>query len=329
MGPVGDETDRPVGALLEDVQRQWGHLESTQDGDPCQAFWPPVPAKVPAILATPEGLGRVLGAGQLGRADQPPSRSNAPAPLGCGAIPKSKLEPVEALSCAEQALLQSSGVRVESYVHVVDPGAREPSIQVEAEAIYRAPASVQTRTDLNLRDISQLRSEVIQVEEMRFSRTENYNRVSGRRVVPEGWQRELVNIEDRSRLLDGVGMDYLVRLAAQRSGLVSPDSTRCADDVAVFLEAEDVAGRLHHVVQVRSAVTTPSGDPCVHSARTTTTHWLDSMSFRPWRIVMESVPPDSADTFSGEARQATWTGQTVYSDFDRQFEIEPPVALPQ
>ena len=221
-------------------------------------------------------LRTVIHVKHFGRCDPPPSRSNAQAPLGCGSIPKSKLEPVEALRCAEQALLQSSGVRVESYVHVVDPGARDPSIQVEAEAIYRAPTSVQIRTDLNLREISQLRNEVIQVEEMRFSRTENYNRMSGRRVVPAGWQRELVNIEDRSRLLDGVSMDYLVRLAAQRSGLVSPDSTRCADDVAVFLEAEDVAGRLHHVVEIRSADATPSGDRCIHSARTTTTHWIDS-----------------------------------------------------
>lgn len=279
-------------------------------------------------MATPEGAARVQRTGQAGTVGSSPGQSGSRPPAGCGAIPKPKLKPIEVLRCAELAILESSGVRVESYVHVVDQGARDPRIKVEAEAIYEPPSSVRIRTDLSLRDVSQLRSEVVHVEDERFTRSESYNMVSGRRVVSDGWKREQVDAGDRRRMLDGVSVQYLVRLAFQRTGLVSPDITRCADDVARFLDPEGVGGRLYHVVEIRSADTTESGEPCVNSARTATTHWIDVVDFRPWRIVMESVPPEGAGSFGEEAQQARWSGQTLYRDFDARFQIEPPVASP-
>ena len=76
------------------------------------------------------------------------------------------------------------------------------------------------------------------MEEARYSRSESYNHVSGRRVVTDGWQEEQVSSADRTRLLDTARLEYSTRLAALRSGLDNSESTRCADDVVEILDSD-------------------------------------------------------------------------------------------
>ena len=223
----------------------------------------------------------------------------------------------------------AEGVRVETYIHIIEDGATEPRIRIDTEGIYLAPSSVRTRLELSLRGASQLRSEVIQVEETRYSRSETYNKVSGRRVITDGWQQEVVSTEDRTRLLDTARLEYATRLAALRSGLANPESTRCADNLMEVLELDNVDGQVFHVVQVRSASHAADGQPCEGAARTTTTYWVGSDTFRPWRIVLDSKPPGESGMSPGGSRQVSWLGQTVFSDYDVEFQIDPPAILPK
>ena len=291
---------------------------------PVIASWvPPAAASAPEIIVTPRGLGPVLGAGQSGRISPLDTDGSAKAPAGCDAIPSERIQAEEVLRCADLALVNADSMRVDTYVHVLDAGQSDPRIKVEAEGIYVAPATVRIRLGLALRGASQLRSEVIQAEGVRYSRSESYNKVSGRRVVTDGWLQEIVEAEDHTRLLDTARLEYALRLAALRSGLDNPRSEGCAEDELDMMGSDEVDGRLYHVVRLSSPVETPDGQPCDESPRTSITYWVDSTSFRFWRIVMKSDPgPNSPD------RRVSWLGQTVFSDYGIGFVIEPPQIPP-
>ena len=247
----------------------------------------------------------------------------AAAPTNCDVIPTERPEPEEVLRCTALALVNAASMRVDTYVHALDPGKTDPRVKVQAEGVYIAPATVRTRLGLSLRGASQLRTEVIQVEGIRYSRSETYNKVSGRRVVTDGWLQEVVEAEDRTRLLDTARLEYALRLAAQRSGLDNPRATGCAEDILEMREPDEVEGRMYYVVSLSSPVITPDGQHCDDSPRTTVTYRVSSNSFRFWRIAMESSPGPGAPQ-----RTVSWVRQTVFSDFGTDFVIEAPKVLP-
>ena len=188
-------------------------------------------------------------------------------------------------------------------------------MSVEIEGVYTAPDRLQVKMLLTLWGASQHRSDVIQIGELRYVRSQNYNQVSGQRVVTAGWQEERVSGPEGDQILGTVGLDYATRFVADQGGIEPPDVRRCGESTIRFLQPDAADNRTHLVVRVQSSEVAADGVPCRDGVLMTTTHWIVRVSFRPWRELPDAAPLEGL---------LYWRGQTVYSDYDGQFDIEAP-----
>ena len=283
----------------------------------------PVSTDVPAAMATPSGFGRIQvhpkGLGVEGGAREDLDGG----PEACVAVPVEKLRPTEVLRCAERALLEASGVRIETYAHVANEEDGQPRVSVETEGVYASPDRMKAKLLLTLWGDSQHRSDLIQIADVRYLRSQNYNQVSGERVVTAGWSEEMVDGADRRSILGIVGLDYATRFVADRGGLDAPEDRRCGDSTIRLVEPDTADDRTHLMVEVRSSEVAGDGVPCRGAMLMTVTHWIDRVTFRPWRVLLEAVPLNGEGPVSLDGRMY-WRGQTVYSNYDVEFAIEPP-----
>ena len=284
---------------------------------------PPASAALPDAMSTPAGIGRIVVQSRSGTGNSSSDQEKSGGPVACTSVPAAKLRATEVLRCAQQSLLSARGVRVETYADVSDSSDGSPRLSIKSEGVYRAPDRMQGRLLFTLWGASQHRSDIIHVEGVRYTRSENYNQVSGQRVVTPGWAEEWVSPEDRRNPLGVLGLDYATRFVADRGGIDPPDARRCGDSTIRFLKPDTIDSRKYLTVQVRSGETAEEGLTCHGGVVMTVTHWIDRVSFRPWRVLIEAVPiEDGSARPTGEG--LFWRGQTVYSNYDVAFEIEPP-----
>ena len=156
--------------------------------------------------------------------------------------------------------------------------------------VYTARDRLQAKLLLTLWSASQHRSDVIQIGALRYVRPQNFNQASGQRVVTSGWSEERVSGPDSEQILGTVGLDYATRFVADQGGIESPDARRCGESTIRFLRPDAANDRTHLVVRVQSSDVATDGVPCRHGVRMTTTHWIDRVSFRPWRVLLETAP---------------------------------------
>ena len=123
-----------------------------------------------------------------------------------------------------------------------------------------------------------------------------------------------------------MGLDYATRFVADRGGIDPPDVRRCGDSTIRFMEPEAADDRTHLVVRVQSSEASADGVPCRDGVVMTVTHWMDRVSFRPFWVLLEAVPLDRVreDNVGAVEGLLYWGRQTVYSDDDVRFDIEPP-----
>ena len=186
-------------------------------------------------------------------------------------------------------------------------------MSLEIEGVYTAPDQLQAKMFLTLWGASQHRSDVIQIGELRYVRSQNYNHVSGQRVVTVGWKEGRVSGPKGDQILGTVGLDYATRFVADQGGIEPPDVRRCGESTIRFLQPDVADDRTHLVVRVQSSEVAADGVPCRDGVLMSTTHWIDRVSFRPWRVLLEAAPLEGIQEGNVGAVEGLhyWRGQTV------------------
>ena len=274
------------------------------------SFSAPAPVLGPEVAATPEG------AAPLGKARNPSLSGHdsdstpVPIPEKCADVPLDRLNPADILRCSNEALLEAPSFRFVTQVQAALPGQSEPARSLESRGAYEL-------------DRDQPKSEYVAIYSIGSDLIE---RVDFRQVGDTVYSRVRIGASQSEwsaapaagpavAVVDNVGIKSAVMLTAERGGMPPPGSPVCGDEMARLLPPDQSGGADYYVVEVFPA--TPHADGC--GSYLVETHWVSRASLRPWRVVVETRGDD----------QASWTGQMVFSDYDNDFEIDPPPGLEQ
>ena len=292
---------------------------------PSLAPWRPPAAALevsPGLVPTPSGyatMGR-QSSSRMGVL----SGESPPPPEGCETILVTDLVASDVMGCAERALREADSVRARSSLIISDDAATDAWIEVEAEGALLRSGEGLTDLSFSVGGVVQLRSAVIQTGQRRYNWVESYDPDTGVYVVTDGWQLEEVADPDRSLLLNGVRLEYLMRVIGDRTGLMPPQERGCAANDAVEVIPQSANGRVYYVVTVRMGEAGAAAIGCRDYMEVASTHWIDQESFRPWRVVFAVSPSADARKFSERVDRVHWSGQTLFTEYDQQFDVQPP-----
>ena len=265
----------------------------------------PAPVLDPAAAATPSG------AAPLGKARNPPSSGGAsengtpaPVPETCADLPPERLSPADILRCSSEALLEARSFRFMTHVQVSPPSTAQPGGTLEVRGAYdRVESNMEYVAVLSVGGQAVERVDFKRIGEMAYGRVEQGGTESSWESAPAE--------RTATAALSDVRLRSAVARTAERGGMIPPGQPDCGEELARLLDPDQSGGEDYHVVEVFPA--SPDAAEC--GVYLVETHWVSRDTLRPWRTVIES---------RGISKDAGWSGQMVFSDYDAELEIAPP-----
>ena len=267
------------------------------------SFNTPAPVDGPGVSATPEATA------PLGKARNPSPRGEerkgtpVPMPEKCAHIPVDRLNPADILRCSNEALLEAPSYRFVTQVQAVASGQSEAGGALEVRGVYE-------RRDSKLEYVAIYSTGGQLVERVDFRQVgdKTYSRMK-LGASQSDWKVGVAT-GPPSATVGNVGLRSAVMLTAERGGMLPPSPPECGGELARLLPPDQSGGADYYVVEIFPE--SPHADGC--GGYLVETHWVARASLRPWRVVVETQGDE----------QVRWSGQMVFSEYDEQFEIDPP-----